>query len=173
MRVTRMIERAEEHLAFVRLAVSVGILKIPNVRNAPGNAPVFAGIDSDGNVQAVGEGRDLVGAPVVVGIFEDFDGVAAGAVGGHGVGILLRHRDPEPSPGIEGHIHRLEDLRLGGEKLNFKTRREMEGLLFLFRALPRRRAHILGEGIGGVERGQTHGPGGAPQPTSDGANEGL
>jgi hypothetical protein len=74
-------ERAEQDLAQVGFAVAVGVGEVPDVRDAPGDAAglvlrLVPGQDAGGDVEAVGEVGDFVGAAIAVGVFEDLDGVA-------------------------------------------------------------------------------------------------
>ena len=107
-----------------------GVLKMPDVRNAPGDRASFIRINPDGNVQAVREGRDLVGAAICVRIFEHFDRVAPWFVERRGKRVFARLGDPQASALIERHVHGLGNLRLGGEELDFKSRRQSECLEF-------------------------------------------
>jgi hypothetical protein len=60
--------------------------------------------------------------PVFVEVRENFDFIAPRAIGCRREGVLARLRDPKPPAFVEGHVHRLGDVRLGGNELNFKAR---------------------------------------------------
>ena len=148
MRVPRVIERPVEHVAAVRLPVAVRILQPPKVRDAPDHASRLIRVEADGDVEAVGEGGDLVESAVPLSVLKDLDRVPARPVGGSGIRILLRDRHPEPPSGVERQVHRFENVRLGRHELDLEPRREPERLLFVGRRLPGGGANILRKGIG-------------------------
>ena len=73
--------------------------------------------DSRGDVEAVGEDREPVGLAVAVGVLEDLDPVAARP--GGAAGIFEALGDPDPAPLVEGHRHRVDDVGLGGDQLDW------------------------------------------------------
>ena len=85
---------------------------------------------ADGDVELVGEGRDLAGLAVGAEVFEDFDGVLMLelAVGAGGEGILDGLGDPEAAAVVEVDVERLMNVRLGGDELNLEAGRQMERL---------------------------------------------
>ena len=161
MGVAGMVEGAVERGAFVGFPVAVGVFQQPDVGDAPDDGfprfvrspafrrkrafliggsflPAKAGatcgaerIHADGDVEPVGELRDLARAAVGSEVLEDHEAIAAGAVGRRGPGILDARRRPEPAGGVEGEVHRLVDVRLGGDELDVEAGRELElGPLF-------------------------------------------
>ena len=78
--------------------------------------------------------------------------VAAGADrAARRTGYSTRVRDPEAALRVERHVHRLVDVRLGGDELDFEARRQMKAFLLL---LGRQRiggADVFGERVGGRE----------------------
>ena len=72
---------------------------------------------------------------------------AAGTVRRPGERILDGSRDPEPAPRIEGEVHRLVDVRLGGDELNLETGRKAKCLLLVLGLLPRRGADVFDKRI--------------------------
>ncbi len=75
-------EGAEEDLAMVGNVIAIGVGEVPDVRDAPGDAAGFVlgfvpGDDAGGDVEFVGEVGDFVGLAIAIGVFEDFDGIAA------------------------------------------------------------------------------------------------
>jgi hypothetical protein len=160
-------KRAEEDLSVVGDVIAIGVGEVPDVRDAPSDAAglVFGfvpGQHSCGNVQLVGEVGDFVGTAVAVGVFEDFDGIAAafdvralritpaGFFGG--VGILDGGGDPQAATGIEGHVDGLVDLGLAGEELDFKAGWHMKTGAFLFRRQRIGFAHEAEFFLGGMKR---------------------
>ena len=156
MRVARVIEGAVELHALVAFSVAVVVLEMPEVGDAPGDAAALIGVDADGNVQPVDEGRDLVGASVAGGVFENLDRVAAFIVEGRCGWVFLRDRGPDPASFVEGEVHGFGDVVLGGKELNLKAGRNGEGFLLLRRAEFGRRPNARFEGVfgGGGAEGQ-------------------
>ena len=73
-------------------------------------------------VEAVGEDRLLVGLAVAVGVLEDQD-LVVHLVAGLPVRVARPAGDPEPTPGVERHLHRLGQLGeslLGGEQVHLQ-----------------------------------------------------
>src|SRR5207244_11572785 len=77
--------------------------------------------DANGNVQTVGEGGDLAGPAVGAEVFEYLDGVAAFLPLGGRKRIFDRFRDPQPAAVVEGDVHRLMNVRFGGDQLCLET----------------------------------------------------
>src|SRR5262249_27005888 len=100
---------------------------------------VLVGQDTDGDVEAVGEGGDAAGAAVGGEVREDADAVAAGAVFGR-VGVFDGAVDPKPAAGVEGEVDRLLDVRLGGDQLRLEAGRQLEGAQLVGRGAPRPRS---------------------------------
>ena len=139
------VERAVEDLARVGLAVAVGVGELPDVGDRPDDRLVAwpKGEDADRDVEIVGEADGLPGPAIGVEIGEDGEPVTVRGPVLRCEGILDRMRHPQSPPSIEGHVHRLLDLRLGCDKLDRKSFRQAE-LLELFRG---------GERFGGGHRG--------------------
>ena len=89
--------------------------------------------DADGNVQVVGKRRDLGCRAIGVEAVDDPQRVAAFRVFRLRVRILDRAREPQPAGGIEIEVHRLVNVRLGGDELNLKAGRQMKRLQLLLR----------------------------------------
>ena len=128
VRVTLVAKRAVELGAFVRAAVAVGVPQKPDVGNTPRDDTILVRVDSGGDVEAVGEGGELVVTPVAVGVLEYLDRVAAGLAKRHGVRILERTRDPEAAALVEREIHRLANVRAGGDQFHLEPVRHIERL---------------------------------------------
>ena len=128
VRVALVAKRAVELGAFVRAAVAVGVPQKPDVGNTPRDDTILVRVDSGGDVEAVGEGGELVVTPVAVGVLEYLDRVAAGLAKRHGVRILERTRDPEAAALVEREIHRLANVRAGGDQFHLEPVRHIERL---------------------------------------------
>ena len=109
-------------------AVAIGIPKVPDVGDAETDHSISVGIEPHRYVQAVGEGRHLVGAAIGIGILENPDRIPPLLFKPDGIGILQGIADPEAPSGIEGEVERLVDLRLAGEELNLEALRQGEAL---------------------------------------------
>ena len=145
VRVFFIAKRAEENgalVSFFRAAIILRVFEKKNVRDAPRDAAVFVRHHASGQIQFIGKHRDLVRAAIAVRVFQNSDRVlGAGRARAfrirparlrHRERILARAGDPEASARVEGHVHRLAaDLRLVGEKLNFKPVRHMQGSALL------------------------------------------
>src|SRR5207237_6061867 len=88
-------ESAKDYLLLIGVAIPVSILQIINVRNAEDHRATFVRVETDGNIQAIGESGDFPGAPLGIEIIEDFDGVAPLFIKRHGKRVLAGLRDPE------------------------------------------------------------------------------
>ena len=86
----------------------------PNTAIADGNA----GRD----VQAVSEYRDLVGAPVTIGVLEDFHAIAARS--GGFARILDALGNPNAPAIVERHRNGIHDVRFAGNRLDRETSRD-------------------------------------------------
>ena len=74
------------------------------------------------------EGRSI-GASVLIRVFQDNDAII-GALPRLGMGIDRAARYPETSARVPIHVDRLVDHGIGGEQIDFKAVRNLEGLLF-------------------------------------------
>ncbi len=117
------------NLAAVGVAVAVVVGHEVDVGDAmhEGLVPVALGQDPDRDVQAVGEVRDRTGAAVGSEVREDHHLIAVRLAFLGGERILARGRDPEPASVVEGQVHRLVDVRLGGDELGLEPRWQVEG----------------------------------------------
>ena len=89
--------------------------------------------DADGNVQIVGECRDLPRAAVGPKIFQDLHRIARRSALFRGKWILHGIGDPQTPALIEGDVDRLMNIRLGSHELNGKPRRQMKRRRFIGR----------------------------------------
>ena len=138
------VERAVEDLARVGLAVAVGVGELPDVGDRPDDRLVTKpeGEDADRDLEIVGEPDRLPGPAIRAEVGEDGEAVAVRGPFLRRERILDRMGHPQPAARVEGEIHRLLDLRLGGDKLDCESLREAELLPLLGR----------GEGLGGGHR---------------------
>ena len=83
--------------------------------------------------KAVSEDRDLVRAPVAVGVLENLDAVAALLARFRAERILVKLDHPQPPALVPRHRDGVHDLRLAGEEADFKPRRQRELGLRRFR----------------------------------------
>ena len=141
-------------LRFVGLAVAVRIDKPADVGDVVDQrrVPFADGQDADRDVQAVGEGVDRPGLAVVGEIAEHDHPVARPPVPLDRIRIFDRRGDPEPPPVVEGQVHRLVDLGLGGDQLDDEPFGKVEARAFV---LGRPRAGLRDE----LGRGNLLGPG--------------
>ena len=84
-----------------------------------------ARFDAGRNEQTVGEDGGLVGLAVALGVFEDDDFVV-GLLARLDLRIRLAARDPEPAGGVEVHLNRLGQQRIGGEEIDLEAVGELE-----------------------------------------------
>jgi hypothetical protein len=126
-------EACVKHLTLVGFAVVVGVGVETDLAAVvcDDGMPIVQRKQSDGDIELIDEGGDLVGAAVVVGVFQDFDGVLEGLAGLGGEGIFVGHADPEASLGIECQVGRLADVRLGSDELDLEAGGKMKRLLLL------------------------------------------
>jgi hypothetical protein len=111
----------EEHLAFVGPVVAVGVAQEQGLAALDHDqAPVDAA-ESGRDGELVGEDRELVGLAVTVGVLADLDPVAPLAGFLQFVRVVDRLGDPEPSPLVEGHADRLEDLGVGRPEVGLES----------------------------------------------------
>ena len=141
-------KRAEKHLPFVRLAVAIRVLHQPDVRNAPHDTfpsqPAIRArrserIHADRDVQPVGKNLDLPRPPVRSKVRKNPHCVPPRLAGLDRTRILARFRDPQAPEHVPLHVHRLAQVRLAGNKLDFESWRKMKR-----RALLHRRERIRG-----------------------------
>ena len=164
VRVARGVEGAVKNLALVGFVVAIGVFKQPDVRDGPDDdlprratVGILAeeGIHADGDVQSAGELGDLARTTVGSEVLKDHEAITRGFIRRRGPGIFDGCRDPQPALRVEGEVHRLVDVRLGGDELNLEARRKFERLLLVGWRMPRRWTHALGEGIGRRQRGES------------------
>ena len=95
--------------------------------------PPLANVRLVGEVQVIGEDRELVRLAVAVGVLDDLDPVVAGLAVAHVVRVVDRLDDPQPPALVERERDRLDDVRLGGEELEREAGRDLDELHRLLR----------------------------------------
>ena len=101
----------------VGLSVTIGVGEVEKLRAVGDVDAAVAGLHGGGHQEAVGKDGAGVGPPVTVAIFEDRDRVV-GDLTRPDLGIHARRRDPQPALGIEVHLQRLRDQRIGSEQIH-------------------------------------------------------
>ena len=159
-------EAADDDFLLVGLAGPLGVLEEEDVGRVGHPDAAVAEVEAGGDVEAVGEDRDLVERAVAVGVFEDFNTIFTRPGGGARVFEALR--DPEASAFVEGHGDGVDDIRLAGDEFDG----EAVGDGHFFDGVLRRQGgagHLvlavgdrlgLGRLVGG---GRQHGPAGGEQ----------
>ena len=151
------IEWPVEHFPQVGRAVVIRVGQFPDVRDRPDDRRGLSTRrpwqrqDADRDVELVGEQRRFPGPAVGAEVLEDRQPVPGLLVGGRRKRIFHRVRHPEPAPGVEGHVHRLLDLRLCRDQLDVEARRKFELCPLRFRG---QRFRIHDRGRGSRERGE-------------------
>ena len=139
-------EAGLEDGGFVGLVIAVGVFKEKQVRR---DAKVHAAIaqrETGGERVTVRKHGDLVRFPIGVGVFKDFDAVAASLSVRRAFGILVEFENPEPPALVPGHRDRVDHLRLAGEEAHFKPGWHFEPRLRLFGRQGRRVGGRVGAG---------------------------
>ena len=103
--------------ALVGAVVAIGVAEEEKAGRLRDHDAALGEHEAGGDVQLLGEDRELVGATVAVGVFADLDAVVAQAVGLHGVRVVAGFGYPEPAAFVPGHEDRLGDVGIAGEEL--------------------------------------------------------
>ncbi len=129
-------EWAEEHLAFVGLAVAVGILHQPDIRDAPHDALLrdlparprrTKRVEAARDIQAIGKNLHLAGVAVGSEIRKHAHRIVHRRTGlFHGERVLARFSNPQAALGIPRHAHGLAQIGLRGDELDFKAGRQLK-----------------------------------------------
>ena len=128
--VAEAVRRRRATSRLVGLAVAVGVGEAVDVGDASRPAPRRrrrAGRTPIGMFRPSANVVTLPGPAVGAEVVEDLDACrAASAPRLAGYGILDGVGDPEPAPVVEGEVHRLVDVGLGGDELDLEAGREVE-----------------------------------------------
>ena len=113
-------EAREHDAGLVGLAVAVGVLEVEQLGAVGDVRTAVARLDAGGDQQAAGEDRGLVGPAVAVAVLDDED-LVVGDLPRLDLRIDLRAGDPEPAGGVEVHLDRLGDDRVGREQVDLEA----------------------------------------------------
>ena len=113
-------EAREDDARLVGLAVAVGVLEVQQLGAVGDVGAAVARLDAGRDQQAVGEDGGLVGPAVAVAVFEDQD-LVVGDLARLDLRIDLGAGDPEPARGVEVHLDRLGDQRVGREQVDLEA----------------------------------------------------
>ena len=137
-------EASEEHLAHIRLVVTVGVLEKEKLRRVRHDDAAAREGERCGDVQAVGKDFHPVTFAVAVGILENFDAIIALAAGLDLVWVIDALGDPQPPALVPLHVNGIHDLRFGGKKLQLPA----DGHLRVLHALGGRQRQLVGQWLG-------------------------
>ena len=140
------VEPVQELLADVGLVVAVGVLEEQQVGGHGHEHAAVPELEAGRVVQVVGEDLRAVGLAVAVGVLQDQQLVVHRLLG-LPVRIGRPGGDPQPALGVEGHLHRVDqlgELLLGGEQVDLHAVGDGHLLDGLFAA----EEHVLAAGQG-------------------------
>ena len=118
-------EAGEDDLARVGLAVAVEVGQVEQLGAVGDVGAAVARLDPGGDQELVGEDGGLVGLAVVVGVLEDHD-LVVGHLARLDLGVDLGAGDPKPPEGVEVHLDRLGQQRVGGEEVDLEPLGHLE-----------------------------------------------
>ncbi len=136
MRVVR-IETVNQDFRAIRPAVAIVVDQQGKIRLGRQVYAFRSQFETDWHMQAIGEYRLLVGPAVVVGILENDQLIVRPLVAGPVVRVGRNDRHPEASLVVEGHLHRIAQVRkfaLRSEQIDliaFRKGEFVEGLVDL------------------------------------------
>ena len=146
VRVTNAPTRTQ-HLTHVGFVVAVRVLQKQDVRRLRHDDATIGECQARGNVEPIGEDRELVRPTIAVRIFENLDAVVARLAVQNLVGIIDGFDQPESSALVEIEGNRFNDVRFTGEELDGEFRRNLDEL---HRLLHAQRQLITGSRIAGL-----------------------
>ena len=114
-----------DHLAFVRLAVAVGVLEMQQFRALPHVHAAVSRLNAGRDQQVVREHSRLVRLAVVVGVLQN-DHLIGSHLAGKNLWVHLRTGHPQPAPGIKVHLDRLGQVRVLREELDLQPVSEVK-----------------------------------------------
>ena len=115
-------EAGDDDLALVGLAVAVGVLQEEDVGRVGDPDAAVADGDARGDVQPVGEDRELVALPSPSVSSRTLTRSRPGP--GDAAGIFQALGDPDPAALVEGHRDRVDDVGLAGDELDREAWRD-------------------------------------------------
>jgi hypothetical protein len=126
--------KAREHdPPLVGLPIAIQVAEMEELGAIGHVGPVrVVGNNAGGNQQPLREDGRLVGPPIEIGIFQDEDFVA-GLLARKDVRIDFAGGNPQPALGIEVHLDRFGQERLGRPEVDFQTLSQAERLALQLR----------------------------------------
>src|SRR5690606_22515770 len=126
-----MLERSDNRLYALRLAIEIGVSKPIDRRNTIGNSSVKQWKNANWDIQCIAEVREYICRAIAIRILENRYPVLS-LTGTSGKGILERLCYPHPPFRVEGQVDRLTDIRFRSVKLNFESLRQHEACALFF-----------------------------------------
>ena len=114
---------------FVRNVIAVGVFQKQQVRRLPHKHAAVAELNTGCEIETVGKNGDLVGAAVVISVFQNFDAVARLGAGSRAERIFKKFHHPQPPAFVPSHGNGVDDIRLGGKEPNLEPFRHRKSLL--------------------------------------------
>ena len=119
-------DAGKKQFAFVGFIVAVGVGQYENIRRGRDDHFIAQNADAKRCIDAgvLVKGFDTIGPTVAVGIFQDHDAIAFGALDPptlKGRSIVGALSNPHTAARIDVHVARVYDHRLGREKRGFQT----------------------------------------------------
>ncbi len=127
------LEPLEQHAPLVGTVVAVGILEEYHARPVGGDDSAVGMDHGSRQRQPFCEDGEGIRPSIAVGVFADFQPVAARAVRGHIVRIIQRLHHPQPSALVPRESDGTHHVRLRGEQRHGKPRRHLRALQRGFR----------------------------------------
>ena len=126
--------RSVESRFSIRSIIAIRILQQPDVRNAVDDATIQRRVNSNRDVQPLGEHGGFVVTTIPVSILQDFDRIPRdGAFGGR-KRVFRRVSHPQSPSVIEVEIQWLEDIRLCRDQFHFESFGNLERFQLLLRS---------------------------------------
>ncbi len=118
-------EAGEHDLALVGLLFAGRRAQVQEVGVVGDVDAAVAGFEAGRDEQAVGEHGCLVGFAHTLGVFEDDDLVVLLGTR-FDLRVRFAARDPQPALGVEVHLDRLGEQRVGGEQVDLEAVSDLE-----------------------------------------------
>ena len=121
-------EAAQENIDLVAVAASLGVLKKEEIGSGAEKDAATTHLNAAGHVEmrqilALGPDGDLVGLAGAGRVLQHLDAVACLSARRRALGVFIALHHPQPAFLIHGERDRVDDVRLGGEDLDFPTGR--------------------------------------------------
>ena len=145
MRIAGGIKGSEDDLAMVADAIVVGIAQEVDIGDGKGDHTVLVGEQTDGDIQAIGEGGFGFEGAVLVFVFEDNDCIGQRLVLFGGEGVQNALGQPQSAFGVEGQVHRFSDEWFASDEFDLEAWRDMKAGEFIRGRIPWRATDRLAE----------------------------